>query len=250
MIDNDPDNRFSFDLNKNVIYLSQIENIGFAKGVNIGIKKAIVLGKKFVLLLNNDMIVTYCDIFSLLETCKENYCIAGAIEYSLNKQNKNAKQNNNRKIIFAGGDLIWREVAVRLRLEPVKKNNIYLTDFIRGSSMAIPIEIIKDIGFFDENFKTYVEDVDYCIRVIKKGYKLIINPNAIFGHIVSASADSYYKNKFMARNYMLLLKKHTKGIIFIKGSCFAFLSALYSLINKKTNGKFKGFIDGVFKRKI
>ncbi len=40
----------------------------------------------------------------------------------------------------------------------------------------------KTEGFLDERYFLYLEDMDFCLRAKKKGYKIIFEPKAIIWH--------------------------------------------------------------------
>ena len=47
----------------------------------------------------------------------------------------------------------------------------------------------NEIGYFDENFFMYLEDIDLCKRVRKKKKKIFINPNIKIYHKGASSHD-------------------------------------------------------------
>ena len=48
--------------------------------------------------------------------------------------------------------------------------------------MKINPAVFKEIGFFDERFFLYWEDVDFCLRAKKKGFNVNLEPNAKVFH--------------------------------------------------------------------
>ena len=160
---------------------------------------------------------------------------------------KNRDKNLERtsEIIFAGGDVVWQETAVRIRKIPLHSSALYPTQFIRGSCMAIPLNLIRHIGFMEEKYWAYVEDVDFCLKVSRARYQLLIDPEVFVWHRVSAVFDPYLRNYLMARNYIRLLNKYAYGPFFIKGMVMSLLAALASLFRPGRAGKLKGFIAGL-----
>ena len=55
--------------------------------------------------------------------------------------------------------------------------------------------VFDEIGFFDENFFAYMEDVDISYRARIWGYKCVYCPQAIVYHVGSGSSGSRY-NEF------------------------------------------------------
>jgi GT2 family glycosyltransferase len=155
------------------------------------------------------------------------------------------KGEYTNKVVFAGGDLVWREVPVHLNVQVRNQKAPYQTDFLRGSCMVVPLEIIKNIGYFNEIYWAYGEDVDYCIKCSRKGYPLLIEPRAILWHSVSASTGYELRNYLIARNYAILLFKYTNGRRLFVGLCMLLSSAVASVFRQKRRGKLKGAIDGI-----
>jgi GT2 family glycosyltransferase len=244
LIDNDPKNRYRFSPNSNVITLTQEKNVGFATGVNLGLKKAMELGKKTVLLLNNDVEAPLKSILRLLWHAGTFSCLFGGIEFAMNKDDDKKKRHTS-EIIFAGGDVVWQETAVRIRKIPKDFKKKYPTQFIRGSCMAIPLKMIRHIGFMEEKYWAYLEDVDFCLKASRAKYQLLIDPEAFVWHRVSQGFDPYLRNYLMARNYIRLLDAYANGPVFIKGMALGLLAALASLFRPERTGKFKGFMAGL-----
>ena len=55
-------------------------------------------------------------------------------------------------------------------------------DWLMGSALLVRREVVKDVGFFDERFFMYFEDVDWCRRFWEKGWSVVYNPQAVFYH--------------------------------------------------------------------
>ena len=58
--------------------------------------------------------------------------------------------------------------------------------------------ILDEIGYFDENFFAYMEDVDISYRARIKGYKCVYCPEAVVYHFGSGTSGSRY-NEFKIR---------------------------------------------------
>ena len=62
--------------------------------------------------------------------------------------------------------------------------------------------IFKEVGLMKEKYFMYYDDTDFCATLIKKGIKILYNPNAILWHKVSSSSGgdnspiyTYYANR-------------------------------------------------------
>jgi GT2 family glycosyltransferase len=65
----------------------------------------------------------------------------------------------------------------------VTKNN----DYISGVCMLVKRSVIEKIGLMPEEYFLYFEDVDWCLRARKAGYKCVLVPEAKIWHKVSSS---------------------------------------------------------------
>jgi len=71
-------------------------------------------------------------------------------------------------------------------------------------------EVIADIGFPESGLFYQWDDVEYSIRIIKRGYKIEIRKNAIFYHPAGKGIGSLSDVKvyFIIRNRVYILLKH------------------------------------------
>ena len=56
--------------------------------------------------------------------------------------------------------------------------------------MLMPRQVFKVVGYFDESFFMYGEDLDYCYRIQKCGYDLVYNPEVSIIHYKGESVKS------------------------------------------------------------
>ena len=67
--------------------------------------------------------------------------------------------------------------------------NILDVDFVRGFSMLVNLSKIKKVGFFDENFFLYLEEIDLCKRLKENSEKIYIIKNAKIKHLGAKSSN-------------------------------------------------------------
>ncbi|OXX43713.1 glycosyl transferase family 2, partial [Vibrio sp. V17_P4S1T151] len=51
--------------------------------------------------------------------------------------------------------------------------SIISTDYCAGSCILIDREMVERVGLFDENYFLYWEEVDFSLRIMEEGYKLL-----------------------------------------------------------------------------
>jgi GT2 family glycosyltransferase len=86
-------------------------------------------------------------------------------------------------------------------------------DSISGSAMLFRQEAFIESGGFDEGFRMYFEEIDLCLRIKQKGYKIGIckKARAIHTHAVSTRKTSVREMEYYI-SYMRFFEKHYNQI--------------------------------------
>lgn len=229
--------KYSFELIR-----SEINN-GFSAGNNIGIKRAMEKGTDYIWLLNNDTLVLPNTMTELKSCFKNNTKCGVSIAKILYERERN-------RIWYAGG--AFNNTTARTEHWHFNENNEKLLDEVRKVSFAtgccffMSKKACERIGYMDEDFFLYEEDVDYSIRTNQVGYDIIYNPYAIIFHKVSAStgAASPLSQYYCIRNRYMLIRKHFKGMNKIQAYCYCSIQALYRCIKRELS--FQYFVKGLF----
>ena len=70
-------------------------------------------------------------------------------------------------------------------------------EVVLGACMIIRREVLEDVGFLDERFFFYSEEVDYCYRLRKKGYPIFWIPRAEVVHYGGQSSKKMPDKMFL-----------------------------------------------------
>ena len=149
-------------------------NLGYGKANNIGLKK---VKTKYALILNPDTTLYTSTLENFFKTTKliPDFAIIGPFI-----QEKNNKNNDI--------DLI--------NSSPVLVNNV------KGFAMFLNLSEFKDIGFFDESFFIYFEEIDLCKRLVENHKKIYLAPSITIDHKGGESHDkSINKAIELSRNW-------------------------------------------------
>jgi GT2 family glycosyltransferase len=222
IIDNSENSYFFENLKMNLNKIKALtliknpQNYGFAKAVNQGIEIAMKDNNcKYILLLNDDAYVDKDCISKLIDALEkdEKALLAGpTICYG--------KSPNT--VWSAGGyfDNFLSRIRIPLKnknitIEELDKIPIQEVDFLTGCVLLIKREAIEKVGFFDEAFFFYSEDLDYCFRVKKAGYKCLWVPSSIAWHDIEMSArfSSPFAMYNLAKSGIIVRKKHFTGLL-------------------------------------
>jgi GT2 family glycosyltransferase len=184
-------------------------NLGYAGGNNIGIRQALELGADFVLVLNNDTTVAPDLLERLLESAQ---------------RNPDAGVFSARIMYFDEPDRVWFDGArwnpSSLQLEwpgqDAEEHAIgtvdHDTDYASGAALFFRSEVARQIGLLDEAFFLVWEEVDWCFRARKAGWRNIIVPAAKVWHKIGVSfgsESSPLRTYFSIRNQLLWFSRHT-----------------------------------------
>ena len=184
------------------------ENIGFAKANNIGTQKALQHNADYILLLNDDTVVSR-DFLDLLVDAGEKNPDAGILGPYV------YFHSEPDKIWFAGArfDEMSSSVLFPKAREIIKNNTLppEESDFITGCALLAKKKTINTVGLLDERFFMYWEDVDWGLRVKEAGQKNLVVPQARIWHKVSVTAggqESAIRIYFKTRSHFLLTRLH------------------------------------------
>jgi GT2 family glycosyltransferase/lipopolysaccharide biosynthesis regulator YciM len=163
-------------------------NRGFAAGCNQGISAA---KGKYILLLNNDVIVSDKWLERLINyfSYDDNIMIVGPVTNYISgpQLDKIFLQSGiTSERIIEEGDLLIQQYAESLYVNN-KGKGIYFPR-VTGFCMLIDKNLIDAIGGFDETFKIgNFEDDDFCLRAKLAGFKAVIATDVFIYHFGSKS---------------------------------------------------------------
>lgn len=191
------------------------KNLGFTGGNNIGMKAAIKEGADFVWLLNND-IIAHKSALSILDVFdKNNIGLAGSkIYFAPGKEYHNgrySKSERGKVFWYAGGLVDWDNMYASHRgvdeVDEGQYDKVEETSFITGCSMMIKREVIEKIGYLDDKFYLYLEDLDFCLRAKHAGYKRMYVPSSVIWHVNAGSSGgpgNPMHDYYLTRNRLLV----------------------------------------------
>lgn len=154
-IENDGDQaEFSVDVagaNFKMVAQQSIYNYGFAYGCNKALKKLLEDDIDYCWLLNPDAVADVGALKELLAVSKklDDNCIVGSKVI--------ARKSGNKGFNGLGYiDSNYRTIS--------KRPSASVVSFAHGASMLIPGNVVEKVGFMNENFFLYWEEVYYCYK--------------------------------------------------------------------------------------
>ncbi len=122
-----------------------------------------------------------------------------------------------------------------------------------GGAAAYRRTMLEKIGFFDEDFFMYLEDVDLNWRAQLAGYRAIFVPQAVVYHHLSASGGGRIASYYTGRNTIFMLAKDLPGALFrrhwraiIKAQFNIALDALRAWRGEAARARLRGQLAGLW----
>ena len=103
------------------------------------------------------------------------------------------KEILNLKKIFKINKSIIFVTPCTLQNKKKKKNKIRYTKKIKAACILCDVEKLKKIGFFDEDYFLYWEDIDLMKRINRSKYKMVVADNIYAKHHSSQSSENSLK---------------------------------------------------------
>lgn len=187
-------------------------NRGFAGGNNLGIQEAT---GKYLLFLNNDVIIKNDSIKYLVEELEQNPTWGGVSPKILYADTPELLQ-------FAGCTPLSRITLRNKQIGYKEKDHgqyeqTKIIPYLHGAAMCIRREVIEQVGPMSEDYFLYYEELDWCTRITNKGYLLAYVPEAKVYHKESRTTgqDSPLKAYYMTRNRLLYARRNRKRAEYI-----------------------------------
>lgn len=216
------------------------ENMGFAVAANQGIKAS---NTDYVFLLNNDVVLEMNCIFYLLECIKKDVNLFAVASKMV--------QYQDRIMIDDAGDeytlLGWTKKVGNGKSIELFQSEREIFSACAGAALYRR-SVFDVIGYFDENFFAYMEDVDISYRARIHGYKCLYCPKALVYHVGSATSGSKYntfKIRLAARNNVFVPYKNMPWPQLGLNLVFLILGFLIKYIFFLKKGYGKDYLNGL-----
>lgn len=166
---------------------------GYARGVNKGLIKALKDKAEIFVILNPDLSLKKISGRKLLAPA-EFFDIWGFA----------MKQ---KKAFYYGGEIDEWRMSGGLIIKKPKKRFVD-RDFVSGSLICIKKAVIDKIGFWDEKYFLYYEEVDYCFKARQEGFKIGIDSKSLYEHFELSEDNNQLKDYYLKKNRLRFLHKY------------------------------------------
>ena len=203
-----------------VKFIASAENNGFAAGNN----QALAIAKgRYILLLNSDTIVledTLENIYSYMEKHSDVGACGCRVLLENGELDKACKRSfpNVKNSFFRLFHVPTKSKDANYNLDNLPDDEIYEIDCLTGAFMFIKSEALNEVGFLDETFFMYGEDIDLCYRIKKAGWKIVYYGKSKITHFKGSSSKKKRSKliyEFYHAMYIYYKKHHASESSFI-----------------------------------
>jgi len=219
------------------------ENLGYAGGNNVGIRYALERGHDYVFVLNNDTIVTPTSVREAVAVAESDPRI-GVVGLKI------LARDDPARVWVAFGQVTYRQGLVRLigyyKIDQGQFDAVRDVEWVPGTAMLFRRRALEMVGLFDEQFFAYHEDVDWCTRAWRHGFRVVFAPRAVIyhkGHSSSGGRGYVTPRQSLAgRNMVLFVRKHGSGLQKAKFAAFVLATLPLQFIRRWITGEHQGVV--------
>jgi len=178
------------------------DNLGFVKAVN---QAAEIAAGEYILLLNNDALIEKNTLSNALQVIESDKSV-GAVGAKIKLLDGSTQEAGS--IIFSDGACLgYGRGKATDNYEFMFQRDV---DYCSGAFLLFRRSCFKVLGGFDLDYApAYYEESDFCIRLQKKGLRIVYAPSSQITHYEFASAGGMENAKKMqAKHREVLRAKH------------------------------------------
>lgn len=212
-------------------------NLGFTGGNNWGMREA---KGEYYFIVNNDTEVTD----NLLEALLEPFFMDEKIGVSGPKIRYFEPRDMLQYVGFGPiNPYTGRTFAVGYQESDHGQYDVgSYTHGAHGGAMMVKKEVVDKVGMFPEKFFIYYEEWDWCLRILRAGYKIYYTPKGLIYHkeSVTMGKESAIKAYYHTRNRIMLMRRNVDMMHFIVFLLFfCFLTAPKFIFNYIRKGQWQ-----------
>lgn len=183
------------------------ENRHFAGGVNAGAERAVARGAGYLFILNDDTEIAPDCVAMLVESAVR-HPDAGLVGPALLDVHE-----RDRALSLGERYSTWSLAVPRslLRVRDPGDGKPYRVGGIMGSAVLVTRECFLRTGPYREDLLVYYEEVDFCLRARRLGFRPLLVPRAVVRHDGMrgyASGLTPYAARLKTRNQVILVRDH------------------------------------------
>ena len=183
---------------KQVRFYFNKKNLGFAAASNQGMRLS---SSRYVMLLNSDALIDQVGLIQLVNFMdgQTDAAVVGPKLVNLD----GSLQLSCRRFPTLASILLRASRLEKLFKDPVRyylmsdydHSLVSQVDWVMGACMLMRRSAVEAVGWLDDNFFMYYEDIDICYRLSKLGWKVYYSPDVIVTHEHQRMSASLLPNR-------------------------------------------------------
>ncbi|MBI2268191.1 MAG: glycosyltransferase family 2 protein [Candidatus Blackburnbacteria bacterium] len=205
----------------NFQFIENKKNLGFARAVNQGIKKA---KGEYILLLNPDTVVEPKAIDNMLQFAKLEPSVGAIGARLLNPDGSVQGSVMHFPTLLRAIREFWLGENRAYSKYVPKGNMPAQVETVVMAAFLITPECRKRVGYLDERYFMYFEDLDYCKRIEQAGLKVFYLPSSqvvhyhgVSGRSLAGSVDQWRRLIPSSKIYHGVLKHYIINFVLWSG---------------------------------
>lgn len=198
------DGQFDFFQNKfkDVVFVQNDANSGFANGCNLGAKRA---KGEYFLFLNPDTVISQNTLDVFYTTSKKHPEI-GILSCLL--KDKNNRYFNQKNIfpslfqIFGISRFLYRKTKTRFNTN----EEFFYPDWVSGAAIFISKNRFEKLNGWNEDYWLYFEDVEICKKINQQDGKIAVTQNTTILHEHGGSSRNNFQIEQISKTEVLISK--------------------------------------------
>ena len=184
------------------------ENLGFAEGCNVGIEQAIRNEADYIWLLNNDAFADPRSLGALVRAAEKDETIGMTGSKVFFYDDPKVLWGVGMRINWIRGETYpigWRET------DQGQFNECRDVEGLSGCSLLVKRVVCSSVGLLDKDYFLYAEEIDWCVRARKNGFRCVVVPESIVIHKEGASSGEDFRPLFgyyNTRNMLFTISKN------------------------------------------
>jgi GT2 family glycosyltransferase len=184
-------------------FVDNVQNLGYAAGNNRGIELALAEGYEGIVVMNNDATAEPGAVAALQAELDRDPSI-GVVTPTVLEMRTGRVVHTTCKLDWETGEAAW--LGLGTPLDEIARSKPQETGYVSGEAFLSRAEVFRQCGLFNERLGLYYEDVEWSVRLVRAGWRLVWVPSSSFRHMVKGSKPSTRGEFYRARNHTIFLR--------------------------------------------
>ncbi len=190
--------------------LESKKNLGAAGARNRVIRLALDKKPDYLLMIDNDTIVEKGFLQPLVDAMENDTESAVACGTILEYERRDIIWFGGGRLVPLRGLALHERVGEKFNLE--HEGGPRRVSYITVCMTLYRVPLLEKMGEQDERYFVYLEDIEFAVRIHKRGYPQLYVPGSVIYHKVAGERTSAFKLYYCVRNRMLLTREGFGGL--------------------------------------